>query len=310
MARELNHGDRSDEWTPTGLTPPARIGAWVRLVRPKQWVKNLLVAAAPFAAGTLFNIDVLVQVALGFAAFSLASSGIYAINDARDVPGDREHPRKRHRPVAAGVISPRDATRGGIVLIVAGIGFAVLTTAPLFVAVLVTYLATASAYTYWWKHYPLADVLVIAFGFLLRALAGGALVDVRISEWFVIVATFAALFVSAGKRFGEMRQLGENGAAHRPSLDGYPPGFVEFILAVSAGVTMVGYSLWAFEIGGTGGIPWLAVSIGPMVVGVLRYAQLVYRGEGGAPETLLFRDRPLQAIGLLWIIVLMLGFYA
>jgi decaprenyl-phosphate phosphoribosyltransferase len=288
----------------------ASAGDYLHLCRPKQWAKNLLVAAAPFAAGVMDDPATVVTVVVGIVAFSLVSSGIYAINDARDVEADRNHPRKRTRPIAAGRIAPRTAIIFGAVLVAAGLGLGLAASSYGFVAILAAYAGMMAAYSVWLKHVALVDIAVIASGFLLRALSGAVLVDVPISTWFLVVTTFGALFIAAGKRFGERMELTNSGRDHRAALDDYAPGFIEFLLGVSAAVVLLSYSLWALEIqDGVDGIPWAVISLGPFVLGVLRYAQLIYLGRGGEPETLVINDRGLQAIGVAWIITVALAFY-
>jgi decaprenyl-phosphate phosphoribosyltransferase len=283
---------------------------YLRLCRPKQWVKNLLVAAAPFAAGVMDDPATVVTVVVGIVAFSLVSSGTYAINDARDVEADRNHPRKRTRPIAAGRITPATAIIFGAVLVAVGLGLGLATGSYGFVAILAAYAGMMAAYSVWLKHVALVDIAVIALGFLLRAFSGAVLVDVPISTWFLIVTTFGALFIAAGKRFGERMELTNSGRDHRAALDDYAPGFIEFLQGVSAAVVLLSYSLWALEIQeGVDGIPWAVISFGPFVLGVLRYAQLIYLGRGGEPETLVISDRGLQAIGVAWIIAVALAFY-
>lgn len=289
---------------------PASVGDYLRLCRPKQWTKNLLVAAAPFGAAVMNDPATVATVVVGIVAFSLVASGIYAINDARDFEADRNHPRKCTRPVAAGRISPTTAIVFGATLLVSGLGLGLATGSNGFVAILVAYATMMVTYSLWLKHVALVDITVIALGFLLRALSGAALMDVPISTWFLVVTTFGALFIAAGKRYGERMELIDNGRHHRAALDDYAPGFIEFLMGVSAAVVLLSYSLWALEIqDGVGGIPWAVISLGPFVLGILRYAQLIYLGRGGEPETLVISDRGLQAIGISWIITIALAFY-
>jgi decaprenyl-phosphate phosphoribosyltransferase len=282
----------------------------LRLSRPKQWIKNLLVAAAPFAAGVMDDWSVLLTVLAGIVAFSIVSSGIYAINDARDYRYDQVHPTKRFRPVASGAVSPRAATLFGSLLIVAGITLGLLAGNSDFAMILLVYVGTSIAYSLWLKQIALIDIAIIAFGFLLRAISGAVLVDVPISEWFLIVTMFGALFIAAGKRFAERLEVEGNGESHRAALADYAPGFIEFLLATSAAVVLLSYSLWALEIqDGVKGIPWAAISLGPFVLAVLRYAQLIYLGRGAEPETLIVSDRGLQVIGVVWAIAIAAAFY-
>jgi len=295
--------------------------SYVRLCRPRQWIKNLLVAAAPFAAGVMDDLETALTVFAGIVAFSVVSSGIYAINDAHDYladrahptkrsRADRAHPTKRSRPVASEAIPPASARVFGSFLVVAGVAIGLLAGNIDFAAILALYAGTSIAYSLGLKQVALIDIAIIAFGFLLRALSGAVLVDVPVSAWFLIVTTFGALLIAAGKRFGERLELKDGGDAHRAALADYAPGFIEFLLGVSAAVVLLSYSQWALEIqDGVAGIPWAAISLGPFVLAVLRYAQLIYLGRGGEPETLIIDDRGLQAIGVVWFITVAFAFY-
>jgi decaprenyl-phosphate phosphoribosyltransferase len=180
--------------------------------RPKQWLKNLLVIAAAAAAGALGHDDVPVRVCLAFAAFCMLASGIYAINDVRDVAEDRRHPRKRHRPVAAGEIKPRTAAVAGTGSILAGL---ILSTAvqPLLGAVALGYVALTITYTIVLRHVVVLDIVAIAGGFVLRAIGGGVAAPVGLSHWFLLVVTFSAVLVAAGKRYGELLRSSRQAAA-------------------------------------------------------------------------------------------------
>lgn len=282
----------------------------IHLCRPRQWVKNLLVVAAPFAAGVMDEPATFVQVCLGVVAFSLAASGMYAFNDALDSDVDRHHPRKRSRPVAAGRITRSVAIGVGTVLTASGLVLAALIGPTGFVAIVALYVVTSTAYSIWLKRYALVDVVLVAFGFLLRALSGAVLVDVPASTWFLIVTTFGALFVAAGRRYSERLELEGTAADHRPALDDYAPGFLELLLGVSAAVMLLAYALWALDVqAGSEGDMWAALSLGPFTIAVLRYAQLIYLGRGGEPETLVLRDRGLQAAGALWAVMVAVAIY-
>ncbi len=288
----------------------ASIADYVILARPKQWAKNILVLAAPFAAGVLDQTQAIATVIAGVVAFSIVSSAMYAINDAADYEADRHHPRKQHRPVASGRIAPSSALTFGAVLLIAGLALAIAIGSAAFTLVLATYGAITIAYSIWLKQVALLDIVVIAIGFVLRAIGGAVLVDVPISNWFIIVVAFAALFIAAGKRFGERAELEGGGHSHRMALADYAPGFIEFLLGVSATVVVLAYSLWGFEIQDTAGsVPWAVISIAPFVVGLLRYAQLIFLGRGGEPEQVLFSDRGIQVIGFIWVLTVAVWFY-
>jgi decaprenyl-phosphate phosphoribosyltransferase len=298
--------------SPNGQPPRRRpsFGALVRTARPRQWVKNVLVAAAPGAAGVLTHGSALWHTAIAFAAFTLAASGTYFLNDAFDVEADRRHPTKRKRPIAAGEVPVGVAQAVGVLLIAAAIGLGFAATWRLSVAV-AAYLALTTSYSIWLKHEAVIDLGAVAAGFVIRMIGGAVAVNVPISNWFFIVASFGSLFVVAGKRHAEHRELGASRADHRSTLAHYTTAYLGYVVAVSSGVAMVAYCLWAFEKArGHSGIPWFELSIVPFVLGVLRYALIVDSGGGAAPEEIVLGDRSLQLMGVAWAIIVAVGLYA
>jgi decaprenyl-phosphate phosphoribosyltransferase len=279
-------------------------------MRPKQWVKNVLVATAPLAAGELFDIAVLTGVGLAFVAFCLVSAAVYLVNDVRDVAEDRLHPRKRFRPIAAGELKPSAALLlagltglGGLAL-----GFAI--TVPMGIT-LVVYLAVQLLYSAFLKHLPVVDLAVVASGFLLRAIAGGVATGIPLSQWFLLVAAFGSFFMVAGKRYSEMKAIGGN-AGTRRSLTKYSESYLRFAWMLAAVMVLISYSLWAFQTGadieerggGALGLPWTAISIAPFTLGLLQYALEVDAGNAGEPEDVVLQDRVLQGIGVVWLVVI------
>ena len=285
------------------IEPEPRVPAFLRLARPKQWLKNVLVVAAPAAAGVLFEGTPAFRTAIAFVCFCLAASGTYYVNDAIDVEADRLHPSKRTRPVAAGEVSVNTA-------IVVGAGLAVASVLLAFAArwqlalVIGGYLALTFAYTLWLKHEPVLDLAAVASGFVLRAIAGGIAVGVSISPWFLIVAGAGSLFMVTGKRSAELRSLGTDATTHRRSLAGYSESFLGYVRAVASSVAILAYCLWAFEKSAAVGTPgWFQLSIIPFALGILRYGLLLDQDEGdGAPEELVLSDRVLLVIGALWVV--------
>lgn len=275
--------------------------AWLRAARIRQWSKNVLVFAAPAAAGTLGGPGVLERVAVCFAVFCLLASGAYLINDARDAAEDRRHPVKRHRPVAAGLISPDQATAAGAIAIAVGIWLA-LAVSDALCAVAAGYVALNIAYTTWLRHLAIADIAAIAAAFVLRALAGGVAAPVPISRWFVLVVSFAALFVAAGKRYSDLVDPRARGS--RRVLDQYTPEFLRLAMGVACAGALGAYSLWAFAAGVSLS---RELTIIPFALALLRYGLLVTAGRGGEPEAVLFGDRFTQATCLAWIVMFGLG---
>jgi decaprenyl-phosphate phosphoribosyltransferase len=280
-------------------------------MRPQQWIKNLLVIAAAGAAGALGHDDVPVRVGLAFVAFCMLASGIYAINDVRDVAEDRVHPRKRFRPVAAGELDPRTATILGFVLMIAGLAlcFAIR---PLLGLVGAGYVALTLSYTLVWRHLLLFDLFAIAGGFVLRAVAGGVASPVALSRWFVLVVTAAAVFVAAGKRHAELRRTvaTQVTAGRRKVLEGYTERRLNVILVASGAVAVIAYAVWAFKLPSVHGVPWRPLTIIPFAVCMARYGTLVGAGDGESPEELLLHDRLLQIAGAAWLVLFAIGVHA
>ena len=305
--QELPQPTRGVPATQGSVTGTAR--GIVRTMRPRQWVKNVLVLAAPLAGGVITQLDVLGPTVLAFLLFCVAASGVYLVNDAHDVEEDRRHPTKRNRPVAAGVVSVPVAVVAGVVLFVVALVLAVLFTRVELAGVLGAYIAISLAYSFFLKDQPVIDLAVVASGFLLRGVAGGAAAGIPLSQWFLLVAAFGALFMVAGKRYGELVALGED-ARTRKSLAQYSASYLRFVWSLSAGVTCTAYSLWAFELGGEQDqFPWETASIAPFVLALLRYAMDVDRGNAGTPEDVVLGDRVLLAFGLAWALLVGVGVY-
>jgi len=294
---------------PSERTPAMVARGLVRTMRPRQWVKNVLVLAAPFVGGGLFDTSVLIDCLVAFVAFSLASSGVYLVNDALDVEADRAHPTKRRRPIAAGIVPLPLAYVAAGVLFVVSIGLAVLVTWQLIV-VLAVYVAVQLSYCLWLKHQPVIDICIVASGFLLRAIAGGVATAIPLSQWFLLVAGFGSLFMVAGKRYAEMALAERTGAKIRKSLENYSASYLRYIWTLSATVMITTYSLWAFEIRELHNTVWSVLSIVPFVIAVLRYSVDVDRGTGGEPEEIALGDRALQVLALAWIAMLTLAVYS
>jgi len=279
--------------------------------RPKQWVKNLLVFAAPAAAGVIDEPKALGQTVAAFLCFCLAASGTYFLNDAADVEADRLHPKKRFRPIAAGEIPLPMARVVGVAAIIGSVLAALLVNWHLAVAV-GSYVALTTTYSLWMKHVAVLDVVGVAAGFVLRAIGGAAAVDVPISDWFFIVASFGSLLMVVGKRRAETDEMGAAAAEFRPTLGMYPTGYLAQLQTVATAVVLVGYCLWAFEKAAlsASSVPWFELSIVPFAVAILRYVLLLDSGQGGAPEDVILGDRALQIMGGVWLLVFAIGVYA
>jgi decaprenyl-phosphate phosphoribosyltransferase len=285
------------------------VRAAVATMRPKQWIKNALVVAAAGAAGALGHDDVPARVALATAAFCLLASGIYAVNDVLDAPEDRHHPVKRHRPVAAGTLDPIAATALGLWLMLAGLILCAVI-APLLALVGAAYLGVTISYSLFWRRVLVLDIVAIAGGFVLRAVAGGVSAPVTLSRWFLLVVVCGAVFVAAAKRYAELRRAGRDRLARRRVLHSYSPRLLELILTASAALALVAYCVWAFQLPAVRGIPWRPLTIAPFAACLLRYGALVRAGAGEAPEDVLLADRPLQLAGLAWLMLFALEVHA
>lgn len=301
--------DTVDSAVPQRSLPTAILVA----MRPRQWAKNVLVFAAPLAAGQLFAPEILLPSIGAFVVFCLISSATYLINDIRDVESDREHPKKYARPIAAGQVSVTAAISAAVVLVIVSLTLAAVISWAL-LGVVVAYAVFTLAYSMGLKHEPVIELALLALGFLLRAIAGGAASGLPISQWFLIVAGFGSLFMAAGKRYSELDRVvrdssnGNDATVRRRSLDGYTLGYLRFVWGVAAAVTITSYCLWAFDVAETpSSFPWAEWSVLPFVLAVLRYGVSVDRGEAEAPEDTALRDRVLLLLGLAWLVLFGLG---
>jgi decaprenyl-phosphate phosphoribosyltransferase len=273
--------------------------------RPRQWSKNLLVLAAPCAAGVLGRPLVAAQVVGAFAVMCLLSSATYLVNDVRDREQDRLHPGKRTRPIAAGELPVRTALGAAAIMALAGLALASAID-PKLGAVGLAYLALTGSYSLWWRRVVVVDVLAIAAGFVLRALAGGIATDIYLSRWFVIVTGCLAIYLVAAKRYAELREHA-GVKATRATLQRYSRRSLLATLTGAASVASIAYVSWAFT--RPDHVAWYALSIAPLVLWLARYAALVGAGAGQAPEELILRDRALLVLSVAWTLLFLGGVY-
>ncbi|MBR8743643.1 decaprenyl-phosphate phosphoribosyltransferase [Nocardiopsis sp. MG754419] len=339
--------------TPETENPPGRsdvVGtplALLRACRPRQWLKNLLVFAAPAAAGALTDPAALLTCLATFVLFGVAAGGTYLLNDVRDAPRDRRHPRKRHRPVASGALSVPVAVVVGVLFVTAAPPASLALGVPALSAVIGAYVLLTLAYTRYLKDRVVVDLVAVAACHVLRAMAGAYAVGVPLTSWFVIVVSLAALLVVVGKREAELRTATDSGpegdtpvetedpatptghggprdpgpartdgvsavdGAHptRVALLGYTPGYLAQIRTIASGAMIVTYCLWALEQADGPQSPFHAASIVPFIMFVLRYNLLVDRGAGEEPEEIALRDRPLQCVLVALVLLVGLGIY-
>ncbi|TRW46732.1 decaprenyl-phosphate phosphoribosyltransferase [Georgenia yuyongxinii] len=279
--------------------------ALLRTARPRQWPKNLLVLAAPAAAGRLLDPAVLVPAVEATTVFVLASAATYLVNDVLDVEADRAHPTKRHRPVAAGELRPATALRVGLAAGVLAL-VAAAAVGPGLAASVTVYLALTLAYSRWLKRLPVLDILAVTAGFVVRAVAGAVATGLPLSDWFLLVTLFGSLFLVTTKRAGEQRRAGPR---PREVLAVYPPGWLAQIMTVSLTGAVMAYAAWAFQYVGTDVFePLLALSVVPFLAGLLRYSLLASAGAGEVPEEALL-DRFVLGSGVVWALLLAVGLY-
>lgn len=280
----------------------SKASAWLRLARPKQWPKNLLVLAALIFAVRFRELSDILTGAAAFVSFVLLSAAVYAFNDRLDVEADRKHPLKRKRPVASGEVGTTEAAVLAGLWAGLGLGLA-LWLGPGFLACAIGYLLLSAAYSAWTKHQVILDVLSLSAGFVIRAVAGALALHVRISEWLLVCTTLGALFVGLMKRRAELAALGGAKPAQRRSLEHYDLTLLDQMIAVVASATLVAYMMYAVAAhAGTKG-PLMLLTVPYVLYGIFRYLYLSHRkGLGSAPELVLFTDRPLQVNLLLWVL--------
>jgi 4-hydroxybenzoate polyprenyltransferase len=267
---------------------------WLRLLRPRQWTKNLLLFAALIFARRLFDPGSLLMACLGFVVFCAASASTYVMNDWIDVERDRLHPLKRSRPIASGAIAPGAAALVGA-LLTAGSLAAAFALGREFGVWTLAYLGLNYLYSTLGKHVAVLDVLLIASGFVIRAIAGAVVIDVPYSEWFILCTLFLAVFLAASKRKGELLSLAGDAPDHRPVLGAYTLSSLNAFTATSMAATVLSYALYVVAEHPGEEIHLLAFTVPFVIFGVFRYYLLVETGNlGDRPEEILLQDRPTQ----------------
>jgi 4-hydroxybenzoate polyprenyltransferase len=279
-------------------------------LRPRQWVKNLFVFAGLIFAQKLFTGDAWIACA-AFAIFCALSGAIYLLNDVADRERDRLDPKKRLRPIAAGRLGAGTATAAAAALIVASLGAGALLPRAFLVTAL-AYVALLVAYSVWLKHIVLVDVIVVAGGFVLRAVAGAVAIRVEMSGWLLICTILLALFLALGKRRYEYLALGGDAAAHRPILAEYSPALLDQMIAVVTASTVTAYALYTMspETIAKFQTRLLPATLPFVLYGIFRYLYLLYRRQlGGNPSELFLSDKALLVNALCWILAVLLIIY-
>ncbi len=305
-----------DDRVPVPSGRPAAAVTLLRATRPRQWLKNVLVFAAPTAAGVVVHPAAFGRTVAAFWIFVAASAATYLVNDVRDRENDQMHPVKRERPVASGALSPGAALTAAGVLGAGAVAAAWLLSTPLLGVVLV-YLVISVGYSLGAKHVALIELVCVASGFTLRAVAGGAATHVPISPWFLVMTSFGALLVVTGKRTSEQEVMGDLQGRHRAALAEYPSEFLRGVRRLAMSVTVTTYCLWAFQRAANlrpadhaEDLIWFELSIVPFVLAVLAVELAISKGRGGEPEQMAISDRLLQLFGVAWLVMLICGIYA
>ncbi|MBX3054948.1 MAG: decaprenyl-phosphate phosphoribosyltransferase [Anaerolineae bacterium] len=284
--------------------------ALLKTMRPRQWPKNGFVFVALFFDEKLLNPVYLGRTVAAFILLCLMSSAVYLMNDLSDIESDRQHPTKRLRPLPAGQLSPTVAALAAVIF-AGGSLIAGYFLSPLFALILLTYLLSQVAYTFWLKNVVLFDVLIVALGFVLRIASGVAVIEVeRFSPWLYLFGGFLALFLVLGKRRHELVLLGEDADKHRKILQEYNLDLIDRMLGLVTTSVLVFYSLYTFLAEGLPTNHTMMLTIPFLMYGIFRYMYLIHvRHEGGAPEDIALRDRPLQVTIALFALTVFVVIY-
>ncbi|HJV65238.1 MAG TPA: decaprenyl-phosphate phosphoribosyltransferase [Geomonas sp.] len=280
-----------------------KISAYLKLLRPAQWLKNLMLYFPPFLGGSILQHGVVQKGLLPLLSFCLASSSTYVLNDLLDRHRDVHHPRKKDRPIPSGAVSVAAACLLGAVCLAASLYLGSLVS-PLFLAILLAYLLVTTCYSVKLKELPVVDLFCIASGFLLRLEAGGEAFHIEISHWLFLSVFLLAVFLATGKRLGEKQSLGEQAGGHRKSLLSYPDGFLQGAMYMTGGAVLVTYTQYVIA------RHTLVYTVPLCCFGLLRFILRVQAGQGGDPTESLLKDAPLFVVGILWAAMVGWGIYA
>jgi len=280
-------------------------------LRPEQWTKNVIVFAGLLFGRQLFHPDAVLSALAAFAIFCALSGVVYLVNDVADRDGDRNHPLKSQRPIAAGELGVPAALGAAAAIGLAGVA-ASYALRPLFAVVALSYILLLGAYSKWLKHVVIVDVLTIAMGFVLRAVAGAVAVGVPISDWLLVCTILLALFIALSKRRHELVLLAHNATGHRRILGEYSPYLLDQMIGVVTASTLIAYTFYTIspETQEKFGTPLLGLTVPFPLYGIFRYLYLVHKREGGgSPTSMLLNDRPLLACVALWVVAVVLIVY-
>lgn len=269
------------------------------LLRVKQWPKNALIYAALVFTSNLFDPMMLLKVTTGFFLFCFAASSIYIFNDLRDAKEDKHHPEKKYRPLASGAVKTDFAIALAITLLITSLAGSFIISLAFF-AVVAAYIVMMVLYTLILKHIVILDIFIIAAGFVLRAISGAYIINVAITEWFLICISLGALFIGLAKRRYEINSIADP-AKHRKILEEYSMPLLDEMISVVTASTVIAYSLYTFTSQTSKDHRYLMLTIPFVLYGIFRYLYLIHKKNlGGSPETLLFKDKPLLIDIMLW----------
>ncbi|WP_433745410.1 decaprenyl-phosphate phosphoribosyltransferase [Paenibacillus amylolyticus] len=275
------------------------VSGLIRLLRPKQWTKNLLLFAALLFSFEEIRPETILATLLGFILFSLVAGCVYILNDFVDRDRDRQHPMKKYRPIASGQVNPSHALLFGIILLILSVGTAFMMN-PLFGVLCIVYFLLNVSYSFVLKHLVILDMMTIAAGFVLRAIAGGVLIHVQFTPWFLICTMLLSLFLAIGKRRNELTLLEGNTGSHRKVLDNYSITLLDQFNTIVTTATIISYSLFTFTSDRTIHLMW---TIPLVIYGMFRYLYLIHmKNQGGSPDRVLFEDKPILITVILYVI--------
>ena len=286
--------------------------ALIKSLRPKQWTKNLLLFAGVIFTGNLKDVALLARAFAGFVLFCILSGTVYLINDLWDIKSDRQHPEKKNRPIASGRLSIGAAVAAVFIIGVPALFFSYMLGVA-FGHCALLYFVLVTLYSLYLKHFVILDLMLVALGFVIRAVAGIEAIEVggkipEITPWFLACALFLALFMAICKRRHEIMLLNNGAAGHRRVLAEYSPAFLDQMVAVTTSATVLSYALWS-TIGKFANYHMI-LTLPFVLYGIFRYLYNVYRkDEGGSPEIILLKDRGLQVDILLWLISIVMLLY-
>jgi 4-hydroxybenzoate polyprenyltransferase len=285
--------------------------ALIKIMRPEQWTKNLLIFAGIIFAHHLFDIASVLRTIAAFLLFCLLSSAIYIINDIKDIEQDRAHPLKSKRPLPSGELSIASATVAACIVSVSSVSLSFFLDRQ-FGYVALLYFVLLFAYSFLLKHIVILDVLTLAIGFVFRAIAGAVVIDVEFSSWLLLCTILLALFIALSKRRHELTLLGENAHSHRKILKEYSPHLLDQMIGVVTASTLMAYALYTMapETRAKFGTSYMILTIPFVIYGIFRYLYLVHhKDQGGSPTKLLMNDKPILLNVILWVLVSIIIIY-